>query len=174
MTVLDKNDPYVQGKTINSQFKLHVMPTTGKPMIHLTQQQKAEVVLFGDDLAFRTPLLVKAGQKIYVTANEGDDEIKLSIHTVDRDVVKKVPNRLTDVIMAVGELNGSYPDVAQMLIQADRQNNLTGTIGIDALPAPGRMYYRPNTAGKLPGDKSPQKKTENWSIVSRSQPLPYR
>src|SRR5690606_27908 len=37
----------------------------------------------------------------------------------------------------------TYPDIAQMLIQAEKGHNLEGRIELDALPRAGREYLRP-------------------------------
>ena len=49
------------------------------------------------------------------------------------------------MIRAVAELDATYPDIAQMLAQADKQHNLSGGIEVDAIPQAGRTYYRPGT-----------------------------
>lgn len=147
MTVIDEHDPYVEGEMVNEQFKLHMVDSKKRPMIHLTQQKKAEVVIYGLDQRFKTPLMVRAGQNILVTALEGGEQVKISKHTVREDEQKIVPNRVYDVIKAIGELDGSYPDVAQMLVQANHQSNLEGNIGIDQLPMAGRYYERPSMDG---------------------------
>lgn len=144
MTVLDENAPFVAGEDMNDEFKLHVLETTGSPAIHLTHQQKAEVVLFGSQQELRTPVAIRAGKNILITARSGDKTIAVSKHVVgERDQREVVSTRLADVIRAVVELGGTYPDVAQMLAQADRQENLEGRIGIDNLPLAGRQYQRP-------------------------------
>ena len=53
-----------------------------------------------------------------------------------------VPNRLGDIIRACGEYGASYPDIVQMMIEAEQQHNLIGEFGIDRMPQAGRMYFR--------------------------------
>jgi len=55
---------------------------------------------------------------------------------------KRVSPRVADVIRAVAEMNATYPDIAQMLAQADKQHNVWGEIALDAVPQSGRVYYR--------------------------------
>ncbi len=144
MTEIDEQDPLVRGRTFDGGFKLHALPCTGEPMIHLTHRQKMEIVLFGDDQEVRTPLAVRAGKDILVTAREGDDRVTIAQHQVGKSQERVVSLKLADIIAAVAELGASYPDVAQMLAQANRQKNLPGRIGIDELPLSGRTYHRPS------------------------------
>ena len=37
----------------------------------------------------------------------------------------------------------TYPDIAQMLAQADKQHNIPGELELDSIPQSGRVYYRP-------------------------------
>lgn len=143
LTTLDKNDPFVRGERLNDEFTLHVLNTSGPPMVHLTLRKKAEIVLFGADQRFRTPVALRAGRDILITAAARSDRIVVSRFGVnERDRRKTVSTRVADVIRAVAELGASYPDVAQMLTEARNQHNLLGRIEIDALPEAGRIYYR--------------------------------
>jgi hypothetical protein len=47
-----------------------------------------------------------------------------------------------EVIRAIVEVGGTYPDVVQALQQAKASNSLAGRLEIDALPEPGRRYDR--------------------------------
>ncbi len=154
LNVLDANDPFIRGEELNDQFMLHVLETTGAPLVHLTNRRKAEVVLFNAEQEFRTPVALRAGEHILITAPSGSDTITVSRYELNKsDQRKEVPKRIADVIRAVSEMGASYPDVAQMLVQADDQHNLPGSLEIDALPKAGRMYSRsdpndPEKAGR--------------------------
>ena len=145
LRTLDKNDHFIRGERLNGQFSLHVLETQGPPMIHLTNRRRAEIVLFGSDQRFRTPIAVRAGNHILVTAPPGSDTINISRYEVGkRDQRQTVSSQVAAVIRAVVEMGASYPDVAQMLVQADNQHNVSARIEIDALPKAGRIYYRPD------------------------------
>ncbi len=145
---LDKNDPFIRGEKVNDQFNLHPLDTHGEPIVHLTKNRVSEVVVFGADQEFRVPMTVSAGRHIIVNALPGSDTVTISRfepNKPDREVV--VSKRVADVVRSIGELGASYPDVAQMLTQADRQSNLPGRLEIDALPQSGRIFHRPPRAG---------------------------
>ena len=65
------------------------------------------------------------------------------------DKRKVVSKKIENVIRVAAEFGASYPDVAQMLVQADRQGNLQGRFEIDALPQAGRVFYRNGNRARL-------------------------
>nr|ADY59755.1 flagellar P-ring protein [Rubinisphaera brasiliensis DSM 5305] len=144
MTTIDDRDPFVRGEVLNDQCKLHVLDVLGEPMLHLTHRQKAEIVLFGADQRFKTPMALSAGPHIMVNASSGGDKVIVSRYRLgDSDQRREVTPRISEVLRACAELGASYPDLAQLLMQAERQQNLPGQIGIDMLPEAGRYYERP-------------------------------
>lgn len=144
LTVLDQYDPFIRGDNMNDQFTLHVVDTEGDPMVHVTRRRKAEIVLFGRDQELRTPVVLRAGKDIIVRSTTGSDRIVVSRFEIGKpDQRREVSRRLEDVIRVVAEFGGSYPDVVELLMDADSQHNLPGVLGIDELPQAGRVYYRP-------------------------------
>ncbi|HIQ21394.1 MAG TPA: hypothetical protein EYH34_09205, partial [Planctomycetes bacterium] len=140
---LDKNDPFIRGESMNGQFSLHVLDTRGEPILHLTHRKRAEIVLFGADQRFLPPMAVRAGNHILVTAQPGSETVTLSRYEPGRpDRRRTVSTLVADVIRAAVDLGASYPDVAQMLIQANNQHNLASRLEIDALPRADRRYHR--------------------------------
>ena len=143
LTTLDPNDPFIQGLQLNDQYMFHVVDTQGPPMVHLTRNRKTEIVLFGADQRFRTPLFFRAGNSLLVRGTAGSDTITLTRFGVDtEDERRVVSTRVAEVILAAAELGATYPEVAQMLMQAEFQENLPGPVEVDALPRAGRVYYR--------------------------------
>ncbi len=174
MTTIDENEPFARGELLNDQCKLHELKIGGEPMIHLTHRQKAEIVLFGDKLQFHTPLALTAGPHIMVNSAPGSNEVVISKYRIgEPDQRKVVSTDIADVIRAAAEMGASYPDIAQMLVQAERQLNLPGPIGIDMLPEAGRYYQRPDK----PDGNTPHQANSNGkkTKVGRSNmtPNPY-
>ncbi len=140
---LDRNDPFIAGDHVNEEFWLHPLHTKGGPIVHITHRKRNEIVLFGHDQEFITPLALRAGNHILVTCRPGSDFITISRFAVgEKDQQIKSTRRIEDVLRACAKLGASYPDVAQLLVQADKQHNLPGRFEIDALPRAGRVYYR--------------------------------
>ena len=145
LSTLDPNDPFIRGALLNDQYQFHVLDTQGPPMVHLTRNRKTEIVLFDSDQEFRTPLFFRAGDSILVRGTPGSDTITVTRFSVDEgDDRRVVSTRVADVILAAAELGATYPEVAQMLMQAGYQENLPGPVEVDALPKAGRVYYRPS------------------------------
>jgi len=158
LTTLDADDPFVRGEKLNDEFRLHVLHTSGPPMVHLTLRKKAEVVIFGAEQRFQTPLALRAGRHILVTASPRSDRAVVSKFAPgEKDQRKVVSTRIADIIRTVAEFGATYPEVAQMLSQADSQQNLPGRIEIDALPEAGRIYYRKDNSADGQKPKSGRK-----------------
>jgi len=139
---MNENAPLVKGEVLNGEFHYHALKVDGPPMVHVTRNRIPEVVLFGADQRLATPLAINAGNQIMVTS-AGGDEISVAKYTVkDGDEKRVVSARLDDVIHAVAELGGTYPDVVQVLQEAKTANALASRLAVDALPEPFRTYDR--------------------------------
>lgn len=144
LTVLDKNDPFVQPEKMNGEFNLHLVHCEGDPLVHLTNRKRAEVVLFDPNQKLVPPMALRAGHHILVTARPGSEEVSIvRFKPGEPDRRKTVSPNLAEIIRAVAEFEATFPDVAQMLTQASQQGNLQGKLALDALPEPGRTYFRP-------------------------------
>ncbi len=145
---LNRASRFIEGEKLNKEYWLHTLETEGHPMLHLTHRKRAEIVLFGKDQVFQTPLAVRAGNHILVNSRPGSEHIVVSRFYRDgEDRQLKVSRRVEDVIRAASELGATYPDISQMLVQAHRQHNLASRFEIDALPQAGRYYSRDQGQG---------------------------
>ena len=143
LSTRDSQDPVIAGDQLRDNFSYHVIDTTGPPMIHVTRGHRQEVVLFGGQQRLRTPLtMIEAGNRIMLTGND-KGEIVLSKFTVNEpDQQRTVSNSVDDVVHAISELGGTYPDVVQALYEAKKAGALESRLEIDALPEAGRTYDR--------------------------------
>jgi flagellar basal body P-ring protein FlgI len=142
LTAMDRKDPLVRGERLGGQFNYHVLDVGGQPMIHITRSRRAEIVLFGPDQRFSPPLALEAGNQILVTASV-PGQVAVSKYSVSEPDQKRViSDRVDEVIRAIVELGGSYPDVVQALQQAKAAGALSSRLVVDALPEPGRTYDR--------------------------------
>ena len=192
---LDKNDPFIRGEDMRGEFLLHVLqteledvaavdpnakeggPKNGGPMIHITHRKHPEVVLFGSEQEFRVPIVVRAGD-VLITGAAGSDELTVSKYEVgEQDQRKKTSKNIAVVIRIAVEMGASYPDIAQMILQAHHQGNIEGQVEIDALPEGGRMYYRPESDSSLLAlksgtQKSSKKKAKKGARVGNQNMVP--
>ncbi len=150
---MNDQDPLVKGELIGDQFHYHVLNVAGPPMIHVTRNRLPEIVVFGPQQRLLTPLAVNAGNEIMITSH-GGDEISVSKFTVrDGDQKRIVSTRVDDVIRAVVELGGTYPDVVQFLQEAKNCDSLTSRFEVDALPEAGRTFNRKDDVAGSDQDK---------------------
>lgn len=142
LLAMNANDPLVADDPAVKNFSYHIIDTDGPPMVHVTRNRRAEIVLFGRDQRVKTPLYVAAGNHIQVTSTAAN-EIAVSRYAVGQSDQKRiVSTRLDEVIRAIVELGGQYPDVVHMLEQAKAGDALIGRFAVDALPEAGRFYDR--------------------------------
>jgi hypothetical protein len=142
LSTMSRQDPSVKGENLGGQFSYHVVDAEGPLMIHVTRSHRPEIVLFGRDHRLVAPLAVEAGNRIMVTAR-GPGEVVVSKFSVNEPDQKRiVSDRLDDVIRAIVEIGGTYPDVVQAIQQAKAAGALASRLVVDALPEPGRTYDR--------------------------------
>ncbi len=139
MTTIAPRDPLVAGKVMRGDYQFHALRTSGPPMVHLTRWKKAELVLFDADQEFLTPLVLRAGRNIIVRSNTNGDRLVVSLIAPGYRDSREVSLRIAEVIETLDEFGARYPDVVQLLVEADRQGNLPGRLGIDALPQANRV-----------------------------------
>jgi len=139
---MNRNDPLVMGESLGDQFGYHVLDTKDAPMVHITRNRRPELVLFGKDQKLQLPLAVEAGNQIMVTGLP-TGEISVAKFAVGKaDQKRVVSTHVDNVIRAIVELGGTYPDVVQALQQAKACGALNSRLEVDALPKAGRIYSR--------------------------------
>jgi hypothetical protein len=154
LTVMCPDDSLVKGENMGDQFSYHVLDTKGPTMIHVTKNRLAEVVLFGLNQRFLTPLAVNAGNQIGV-ASTPDGEVSVSKFVPhEADQKRIVSNNVDDVIRAIVELGGTYPDVVQAIQEAKAAGCLEGRFEVDALPEAGRSYEATVDEDETEGEKT--------------------
>lgn len=139
LRVMRPTDPLVSGEQLgNGTFTLCVVPSTGKPMLHVTKSNRAEIVLFGENQTFRHPLVVQAANNIIVRSTS-PTEVVVSRFEVNRpDQRRTVSARVEDVVRALSDVGATYPDILEVLQASIEQNALETSFRIDALPKTGR------------------------------------
>jgi flagellar basal body P-ring protein FlgI len=139
---MNPGDGLVLGERLGGQFSYHVLNCAGPPMIHVTRTRRPEIVLFGQQQQMLPPLAVNAGNRIMVTSC-GRDEIAVSKFSVtESDQKRVVSTGVDEVIRAIVELGGTYPDVVQALQEAKAAGALPVRFEVDSLPEAGRLYDR--------------------------------
>ena len=169
---LSPRDSLVKGESFGGQFNYHALDVGGPPMIHVTRSRLAEIVVFGRDQRFLTPLAVNAGNDILVKSTGGDEVVvsKYSVHEGDQK--RSVSSRVDDVIRAVVELGGTYPDVVQAVQEAKNLGALSSRVEVDALPEAGRLYDRIVQGEQDENDRSGDQSESEHVKATPASPMP--
>ncbi len=155
---MNERDPQLRGEHLREKFWLHIIPSGGPAMVHLTHSFRPEVVLFGEGQKFELPIALEAGNSVIVKSQE-DGQIRVSRFAAgERDQHQTVKNSLDEIIRAIAEVGGDYPDVVQALQQARTSGALVSRFEVDAIPERGRVYDRNRKLAKA--DQKPSSATE--------------
>ncbi|MDH3717362.1 MAG: flagellar basal body P-ring protein FlgI [Planctomycetota bacterium] len=172
---MDPNDPVVRGELLGGRFHLHVIRGNGTPIVHVARTSRPEIVLFGSRLKLRQPLILDAGRYIRINAQEDGPVTVSSFAPGQEDKQQKVSSNVEDVLRAIVEVGGTYPDVVQVLLQAKTSRSLECRLAIDAIPGRPRGYQpaaQPvlgHEPADLPAAESPQ--SDLYRTHSRLKPV---
>jgi len=173
-------DPVTKGELVEGKFYYHLFPTTAEPLVHVTRSKQPEIVIFGHEQAIKPPQFLTCGKNLLLKAEE-DGQIKVCCFKTtptgeDADVIEFCPPVLNNVIRAVAKLGASYAEIVVMLKEAHKQGLLAGRFAIEALPTPGRKYYRdadePSDQPPVEGADDSTEPSESLTGTSVATPQP--
>ena len=137
----DMSDRTLNTVRFRNQFLMHQIATEENPGVHVTRRRSPEVTVFGTRQELLLPAVLNAGDRIRVIGRAGESTVGVIRYQINSKPVRMpCSRRLTDIIRTAGELGATYPDIVQMLVEAERQHNLPGNFGIDQLPQAGRRF----------------------------------
>lgn len=171
-------DQTIRGEILGDrfgQFSYHGITSKAAPMVHVTTKKYPEIVLFGMDIFLKQPFALNAGPTIYVNGQSPEGVAVTRIVTSGVDERRTVSNRLDDIIRAVVDMDGTYPDVVQMLREADMMKVLSCRLEIDRLPEPDRIYRRQGadeTEEVSAEEEKPKSFWERWNPKNIFAPNP--
>ena len=115
---MNESDPQLRGEYLQKKFWLHVVPSSGPPMVHVTHSFRPEIVVFGEGQHFNLPIALEAGNSIIVKSlDDGQISVaKFSAHAADQR--RTVANTVEDVVRGIADVGGDYPDAVQAIQQA--------------------------------------------------------
>ena len=135
-------DPVLGGKLVADKFYIHEVHSAGPPLIHVSRQERAEIVLFGGDHYFAEPLVLFVGKEIVVRSAEPGRATVRRLTAGEHDDQRTVSIQVADVLDAVVEFGASYADVVQALSEAKRTGALASRLEFSAIPHVGRTFSR--------------------------------
>jgi hypothetical protein len=162
---LDPHDPSLNPIEFENRFIVYAIDSTGEPMVHVTRRRAPEIVLFGLEQSLRLPVVLNAGRNIRIMGETGQHEVEVIYYQLNAEPKRhRVPNRMIDILRTCGKLGATYPDIVQMMIEAEQQHNFVGQFGIDRLPQAGRLYTK-NTDSPSPEDEDDVKRIGNSKMI---------
>ena len=133
-------------------FDLYVVDCEGPPLVHVAESRRCEIVVFGRDQKLQPPAVLGAGPFL-INATDGDSNFQVS--RIGSEALdgpdQKVPTRglyLAEVIRVAANLGATYPEILSLLEAADRQQNLSGALVVDAVPTAAGLYEEAQLAGR--------------------------
>jgi flagellar basal body P-ring protein FlgI len=171
LTAMNQHDPLLRDENLGKQFRYHVLDVPGPDMVHVTQSHLPEIVLFGKDQHFHLPLVLDAGKNTLVKGLD-NGKIRVSRFSAGAEPQQReVSTRVDEVIRAIVDLGGTYPDVVQALQQAKVDGSLVSRMEVDALPEPGRRYDRAVKLASAGDDESASSPGNNEPALELATPL---
>lgn len=161
-----ERDSCVRGELLNDSFWVHRVAPDSSPLVHISSSRRAEVVLFGEAPVLEPPFSIMAGAEFTITAGNDDDHCTISRFSMRHGSKRaQCSLKLEDVLRKMAELGATYPDVVELLNQADRCRSLTCRVGVDELPQATSVYELARAGAKDPDFL----KTDEEIVQARSE-----
>ena len=148
------NDPSLGTIVFPNQFVVHAVDSSGPAAVHVVRYRFPEVVVFGTEQELAIPATLNCGHHLRVMGKAGESNLTVTRYVKNSDPIRQQCSpRLMDVLKTVAAMGASYPDVVQLLLEAENQHNLAGELGVDRLPQAGRAFYRTKSEREGSGRK---------------------
>jgi Flagellar P-ring protein/HEAT repeats len=106
-------------------FWLHQVAPQGAKAVNFAISRRAEIILFGSDIALSGEVHVKAGEEFVITVAAGDGRCYVTrISAQHGEQRKSCSLRLDDVLRTLVDLGGQYPEAVDLLRKLDDQQGL--------------------------------------------------
>jgi len=140
--LLDRADPRSRderlgAELLNEGYWLHQVAPQSTPLVYMSLSKRAEIVLFGRNVALTPPVKILAGPEFTITAERLDKRCTVS-RIGAKGGVRHASSSLQvdDVLRTMAELGAQYPDVVEFLRKADERKCLNCPLRINNLPEP--------------------------------------
>ena len=130
---MDRNLPLVRGEQLGDACSLHVLDVEGPPLIHATRSDRPEIVFFGTDHPVEDGLRAEAGTSIVVVVDGVRARVSRFV-AGEPDRTEEVAARADEIVRAIIDIGGTYPDAVQFLQQASSAHALESRVAFDAIP----------------------------------------
>ncbi len=147
------SDYMIQGENMANQFGYHCLNCGGSPYVHISQSVRPEIVLFNaDQIYLRGKVDLEANPRLTIRSDDDDIVVKKYEAEDGIDEQRRVGYKVDDVVRAIVEIGGAYPDVVSFLTQAKTNKLLYAAtadgssaecpLAIDALPGSRTSHFK--------------------------------
>lgn len=144
----------IRGVRVNDSFWLHHVAADSEPMVHVTADRRAEVVLFGTLQPLRGPFSFPLGRDFTVAAKGDEPQVTVTkIALKDGEPVPVSVQCLADVgavLKALAELGGTYNEAVEFVRRAEKADALAAKVWYDASPRGLSVQQLAQIAGSDP------------------------
>jgi hypothetical protein len=116
-------------------FWLHQVAPQGARAVNFAIARRAEIVLFGSDIALSGEVRVKAGEEFVITAAAGDSRCYVTRISAQHGEQRKACSvRLDDVLRTMVDMGGQYAEAVDLLRKLDDQQGLNCSVRLLSPP----------------------------------------
>jgi hypothetical protein len=140
LRALDEKAEIVRGERLNDAFWLHRVAPNSPPLVHITSRNRAEIVLFGEDVRLIPPFPILAGE-FTITAGKEDNRCtitRISLRHGKRKV--QCGLELEQILHTLADMGGEYAEAIELLRRAEQLKCLNCPVAVDALPQAISVY----------------------------------
>jgi len=130
---MDRNLPLLRGERLGDACSLHRLDVGGPPLVHVTRSERPEIVFFGTEHPVADGLRAEAGGHVVVVV-EGRRARVSRFAAGQPDRSSEVAATADEIVRAVIEIGGTYPDAVQFLQQASSARALASRLAFEAVP----------------------------------------
>jgi hypothetical protein len=135
----DDNHEAIRGTRVNGSYTLHrVAPDAAEPMIHVSVDRRAEIVLFGAVWPLKGSFSFPLGADFTVAARDGEPGVTVTRLATKNGEPVAVPVKCRAdagaVLQALGDLGGSLTEAVEFLRRAEQAEVLVADLKFDAAP----------------------------------------
>jgi hypothetical protein len=154
---LDPHDEAVRGMLLGESFWLHRVAPKTKPLIHIAMSKRPEVVLFGDRQQLVPPFSLQTGEFAVTAGRPEDVRCTISHFPLNSEGGSRTRCSLdlAEVLKVLAEQGASYPEVVELIRQADQCRSLSCRVRQDALPQVVSAEQLALAGRRLAGHKQP-------------------
>jgi hypothetical protein len=164
----DRMDARVTGQMAEQVGMILEVPSEGLPMVAVSLQDLAEVVIFGSNPELTLPAFHYINPEIIIQRSESGAKISRFVAGKD-DAIVYTGRDLRSVLTGIAEVGGTYGDWISFLRVSSQQGYMMEPLAMNPVPQAGRTFNREKDTlidGLALDDGKPAPRTDRMSSKS--------